>query len=1332
MNNTKQKNYIMKKAIQLTIMCLLLISNMIHANSNSPNNNGRLVCNVTATTSNGTITVLGMDATTNTKLFTSDYATVWECNPWFGSPCSANEVISGLTTGTTYYLSVNSDDCSEWIPITVEGGGGNCSLNATLSNCTYTNAGTYTYDIFVTATNTSSNTFKTAVQVGSTEYIQTFAYNQTHTISELYSPNQEANVVVWESENPDCTTSTTVTCQPIDDICGMVGTISNCTSYPDGRFNYDLIVTSPTGGTYLIYLYDQYSGPYTRELTYNETHQIGESGYTTPWKRVEDVSNPDCYTDITYACTTAVSEVTIENCPENITVELPLEGGETIVTWTEPYCNTTCTGSDGICFTNQTSGPANGDSLSEGVYTVTYDAGDGCGNTATCSFTIEVQGIGGCNINYAIDLGDEGNNKIVVTGLTANTNAKLFTDNYTTLWGCDPWNGSACSNNEIIEGLFLGETYYLSVQSDVCDEWIPITLNGGGCNIAATVSNCTVNGAGLRSFDIYVTGNNTPGATFDIDLNDPVNGIQTFSYAYNETHSIGEYNFNFSLSKPITDSDNPSCSTIAVTECTVPETEISIENCPEDIIVYIDDAIEELVTWNDPYCNTTCAVAEGICFTNQVGGPENGSYFQEGTYTITYEAQDACGNTDACSFTVTVEQFTGECNLPANISNCTFNNSGMYSYDIFVSSPNIFSTTFKMPIMTGQGTIIQEYAYGTTHSVSEIFLTGNQITKIITDTADPNCNTTVTSECSFQSIVTMLNCQNVSVTLPQGANNIMVSWDEVICGSTCGGDIYDCDVTQIFGPANGTTLSAGEYLVVYEGQDPCNSTSTCSFTVTVSEESTGCNVNVTTTNGDITITGLTGAENTKLFDADFNVVFECNPWNGNPCTGTEEVFGLNIGETYYLSVQSDVCDEWIPVTIDVVDDCFLAPQVTNVSCTPTSVTYDLFVTGVATSSNKFAINLQAGFDFNTTEFELNQTHTITEYLLGGEPPISERTIQVYDPNLQGECFETLTFQCAGDCVVDTDGDGTCDEDDCEPTNPFLPTTPGSSCSDGDFTTINDMIQEDGCTCIGTPATSCANGSSNLALGAATKQSSTITHAGITASSDLAVDGNTDGDFNNGSVSATQEEFQAWWEVDLGDLYEINLIEIYNKTNGSDVLNDYWFMVSDTPFIEDGSLEDNLAISDHSKSKNGIPSSYSFRSYEPGIQGRYLRIQLEGTGYCTIAEVQITGCPTTAPAPTTTNFEENLSENNRFKINSIFPNPTFNELFVQIESLVDEDLTVQIYDNIGSLKHEETRLVETGNNTFEFELNRMNAGIYHVVLMNKKGQTKSIRFVKIKD
>ncbi|MCB0517515.1 MAG: multicopper oxidase domain-containing protein [Saprospiraceae bacterium] len=57
---------------------------------------------------------------------------------------------------------------------------------------------------------------------------------------------------------------------------------------------------------------------------------------------------------------------------------------------------------------------------------------------------------------------------------------------------------------------------------------------------------------------------------------------------------------------------------------------------------------------------------------------------------------------------------------------------------------------------------------------------------------------------------------------------------------------------------------------------------------------------------------------------------------------------------------------------------------------------------------------------------------------------------------------------------DSDGDGVCNNQDCQPFNPAFPAVPGTACNDGNPNTINDVIQPGGCACAGTPVSVCDN------------------------------------------------------------------------------------------------------------------------------------------------------------------------------------------------------------------------------------------------------------------
>src|ERR1022692_1621798 len=147
--------------------------------------------------------------------------------------------------------------------------------------------------------------------------------------------------------------------------------------------------------------------------------------------------------------------------------------------------------------------------------------------------------------------------------------------------------------------------------------------------------------------------------------------------------------------------------------------------------------------------------------------------------------------------------------------------------------------------------------------------------------------------------------------------------------------------------------------------------------------------------------------------------------------------------------------------------------------------------------------------------------------------------------------------------------------------------------------------------------------SNLAVGKTASQSSTL--AGSTATAALAVDGNTDGNWAHSSLSHTNQDVNAWWQVDLGAPATVDAIVIWNRTDCcSNRLSDYWVFVSNTPF---NSTDTPATL----QNRAGTTSSHQTTFPNPstvipfgGAQGRYVRVQLTGTNYLSFAEVQVFG------------------------------------------------------------------------------------------------------------
>jgi alpha-L-fucosidase len=144
---------------------------------------------------------------------------------------------------------------------------------------------------------------------------------------------------------------------------------------------------------------------------------------------------------------------------------------------------------------------------------------------------------------------------------------------------------------------------------------------------------------------------------------------------------------------------------------------------------------------------------------------------------------------------------------------------------------------------------------------------------------------------------------------------------------------------------------------------------------------------------------------------------------------------------------------------------------------------------------------------------------------------------------------------------------------------------------------------------------------NLALGATATQSST--EYGGAAS--RATDGNTNGTFAANSVTHTGSSQYSWWDADLGAAAKLSSVEVYNRDSFGERLADYWVMVSDRPFTAGLSPTAQAAQSwvwsSRQTPQAGAPTTVAIPG---GKIGRYVRVQLAGTGYLSLAEVKALG------------------------------------------------------------------------------------------------------------
>ncbi|MEZ4885758.1 MAG: discoidin domain-containing protein [Chitinophagales bacterium] len=153
---------------------------------------------------------------------------------------------------------------------------------------------------------------------------------------------------------------------------------------------------------------------------------------------------------------------------------------------------------------------------------------------------------------------------------------------------------------------------------------------------------------------------------------------------------------------------------------------------------------------------------------------------------------------------------------------------------------------------------------------------------------------------------------------------------------------------------------------------------------------------------------------------------------------------------------------------------------------------------------------------------------------------------------------------------------------------------------------------------------------NLAKGKTVRQSTT----GYGGLASRAVDGNTNGNYNAGSVTHTERnDRNQWWEVDLGQVYDIGTIKIFNRTDCCmDRLKDIYILVSENPIMatdwQAHKISDYYAYHEDFKVGQANPIVHN-----KNARGRYVRIFRQAGAPLSLAEVEIYAGQKTEPTPT---------------------------------------------------------------------------------------------------
>lgn len=140
---------------------------------------------------------------------------------------------------------------------------------------------------------------------------------------------------------------------------------------------------------------------------------------------------------------------------------------------------------------------------------------------------------------------------------------------------------------------------------------------------------------------------------------------------------------------------------------------------------------------------------------------------------------------------------------------------------------------------------------------------------------------------------------------------------------------------------------------------------------------------------------------------------------------------------------------------------------------------------------------------------------------------------------------------------------------------------------------------------------------NIALRGSASQSSTFTLNEFSAVASLAIDGNTDGIFFNGSVSHTHGSDNVWWEVQLDKKYMISTVTVFNRIDTCDTcldrINGFTMIIS----LEGVEKFKYIDTASRAAAVTTIPIT-------EGALGDKVRIEVDSPLGITLAEVEVYG------------------------------------------------------------------------------------------------------------
>ena len=376
----------------------------------------------------------------------------------------------------------------------------------------------------------------------------------------------------------------------------------------------------------------------------------------------------------------------VPTCPGDISADNDAGSCSAVVDYEEPTGSDNCSGDVTV---NLIEGLAPGSSFDVGTTTVSYEIIDESGNADTCSFDVTVNDVEapvfdcpdtlffytdnsdcGAQVEYdAPEASDNCTDDPTVTFISGTGNGTFLEVGNST----EEFEAEDDAGNTTICSFVVAVQDTTPPDFTFCPDDISATPLGNDCEAVVDFTEPTaVDGCDLT---ITQTGGLSSGSSF------PLGSTEIVFEAEDEYGNISVCSFFVEVD----DGEAP-----------------TFTFCPQDTTTCSTNVVYEIPTAED-----NCSAPE----VTLIEGPESGSVFPLGETLVQYEATDASGNTDTCSFTVTVLEGPSRADAGGDIALC---NSGTVALN--ANNPDIGSGTWTL--ISGSGTIEDPDTANTT--VSEL------------------------------------------------------------------------------------------------------------------------------------------------------------------------------------------------------------------------------------------------------------------------------------------------------------------------------------------------------------------------------------------------------------------------------------------------------------------------------------------------------------------------------------------------------------------------------------------------------------------------------------